>query len=128
MKFLMSAVATSILLTSTSFAFAKCTKQPYNVNWRLKSSDQRISGEQLSKMVVGKSVKLKGGTEVYGDNGGYKFIQKGKVSEPEDLRIYDDGSRCISYGLNKVVNLYVLNGGKLYLITGDGGRSRARIK
>ncbi|WP_415401685.1 hypothetical protein [Tateyamaria sp. SN3-11] len=117
----------TILFTAFG-AYADCSKRPIKHSWNIHSSDQRISGDYVAKLVTGKRVRFgKTGSENYGADGSYFYQDSAGKYQAIGVKFYNDGSRCIHYANGPRYDLYVANAGQLVLINRGGGRFEGKV-
>lgn len=126
MKLIKYLLVTSFFLISGA-ALAECPKNSPNAKWNTHSEDQRVDAAYLQKLLPGKKVKFgKAGTEVYNSDGSYTYRTSNKSYDAPNYKFYNDGVRCINYS-NPRFDLYVINGKRLFLINGKGGRLKGEL-
>ncbi len=109
-------------------AFAACPQKAPRHNWNLQAGDQRVDVQYLAGLLSGKRVKFGNiGTEHYRKNGDYRYSAGGSNYDAGSYRFYPNGVRCIGYS-NPRFDLYVVNGGKLFLINREGARLEGKVR
>lgn len=109
-------------------AFAACPQKAPRHSWNLQAGDQRVDVQYLADLLSGKRVKYGNvGTEHYRKNGDYRYSAGGSNYDAGSYRFYPNGVRCIGYS-NPRFDLYVVNGGKLFLINREGARLEGKVR
>jgi hypothetical protein len=108
-----------------SVANAKEPKFYKEFDWHLKPGDQRISGEELTEMIVGMTqlINYRNGMkteELYKKNGTFQYSSDGvlAISAPS-YKIHPSGLACIAHGEPPdypYCTLYVTNGDRLIAV------------
>ncbi|MGR3621666.1 hypothetical protein, partial [Pseudophaeobacter sp.] len=88
----------------------------------------RVDVQYLTDLLSRKRVKYGNvGTEHYRKNGDYRYSAGGSNYDAGSYRFYPNGVRCIGYS-NPRFDLYVVNGGKLFLINREGARLEGKVR
>ena len=97
-------------------------------DWALKPGDVRISGVDLSDLVVGHALEYEDGSQsIFHDDGSYEYKMEGKVLRSEYL-ISNDGIICqVAPQKGARCDMLVLNEGELISINDFGSRYPARL-
>lgn len=116
-------LAGTVAVFSGLAAHAECQRNPVKHTWNFHSTDERISGKQLSKVVSGKKLKFASvGTEHYKGDGSYLYRDSAGTYAAKSVKFYKDGSRCLNYDQGPRYDMYVVVDGGLVLINRSGGR------
>jgi hypothetical protein len=111
---------------------AGCTTSGRSTNedlWITADVDRRFSKDELSEMLVGKTLRYESGQWSEFGPDGHSVYHDGKNLFDYDYRITDDGAVCISSAERRErCRLIVMNGDRLISINQRGTRFAAKVE